>query len=309
MPVKRSAPLTFSLLAVIAALAGWNWYLHREVAAGAERVRRVSDELAIVRQRAVGAEARLAAAERAAPVVTPVTAAAVEKAPAGAVPGRPPGGFLDNPAVQNAMAAATRNALAQRYGALFRKLKLGPQELERLKALLTERQLGAMDTLRAAQGQGLSNDAINVLLDQAGGDSDASIRALLGEPGYAAFEDYEDNIGSYGLLDQVERQLGVTSTPLSATQSEAVLKIIRETATTPLPPGGTGDPMFRVMQGVGGGPAMLAVLSQPQITDRTIEVAKTVLEPAQVNVLHQMQADQKAQLDAFRAMRGGATAP
>ena len=64
------------------------------------------------------------------------------------------------------------------------------------------------------------------------------------------------------------------------------------------------DPMFRVMQAMGGGPTMMNALTQPRITDKTIEAAKPVLQASQLEVLRQLQAEQQTQLDGLRAMGG-----
>lgn len=302
----RSSSLLSRVLfiALVGALT-WVWVLNRQLHAQAANAARVTAELNIERKRAVDAEKRLAE-ERARAVETLVTP---EPKKEEATPPQPrprgfPGGMTDNPAMQTMLASGIKNALDQRYGALFRKLKLDPARLGRLKELLTERQMSSIDIVRAAQREGLGNDEISALLATSSAETDANVRTMLGESDYAQFQDYERNIDAYGLLDNVERRLSFTATPLSEKQSAEVLRIIAETSESATPPGMANNPMFRVMQGTGVGPSMMGSLNQARITDKTIEAATPVLAESQVEVLRQIQAEQQTQRDAMSSMGG-----
>ncbi len=216
---------------------------------------------------------------------------------------------LDNPAVQKMMANSMKGGLDQRYAALFRKLKLSPADLEKFKNLLVEKQMSGLDVMRAAQTQGLNpatNGAeLSSLMTKAQGEVDDSIKGLLGDQGFNQFQDYSKNIGSYGLLDQIERRLSYTNAPLDGTQSEALLRVLSETAKSSMPAGAGSSAMMGFVQGMGATNPMMAALTQPRITDQTIASAQGVLGASQIEVLKQLQTEQQNQANSMQSLRGG----
>jgi hypothetical protein len=224
--------------------------------------------------------------------------------------GRDMGGMamLNNPGMQKMMATMARSGLDQRYGPLFRKLKLSPADLAKLKDQLIEKQMSGLDVLQAAQAQGGAAADEKVLTEVMGGvqgELDANIHSLLGDAGFKQFEDFNKNAGSYGLLDQVERRLGYTNSPLQTTQSDALMRVLSETAKAPDSTGEMGkNPMSSLMQGMAGGNPMVAAMTEPRITETTITAAEKVLTPTQVEVLRQLQTEQEERATSFQAMRG-----
>lgn len=260
-------------------------------------------------QRLATAESDLAATE--AELKKTTTAAASAPRPASGERRRDPAAMMammDNPSMQNMMATSIKGSLDQRYSALFKKLKLSPASLEKLKELLTERQLSSMDVMRAAASQGLNpmtnKDEIEKMINSAQGESDERIKDLLGSTGYEQFQDFSQNIGSYGLLDQIERRLSFTDNPVASNQSEALLRALIQTTKTP-----SGGPMMGFVQGIAGNNPMFSAMSQPQITEQTIAAAQSVLNSSQIEVLKQLQAEQQAQKAAMQAMRSSGKAP
>lgn len=260
-------------------------------------------------QRLASADKRRASAEAELKTLREKPAAAPDAAPARR---RDPGaGFaaLDNPAVQKVMANSMKGGLDQRYAALFRKLKLSPADLEKFKNLLVEKQMSGLDVMRAAQSQGLNPDSnpagFSALMTKAQGEVDDNIRSLLGDQGFGQFQDYNQNIGSYGLLDQIERRLSYTNAPLDGAQTEALLLVLGETAKSPIPAGAAGGAMASFVQGMGAANPMLAAMTQPRITDQTIAAAQGVLGASQIEVLKQLQAEQQSQAATMQSLRGG----
>jgi hypothetical protein len=214
---------------------------------------------------------------------------------------------LDNPAMQRMMSASIKGSLDQRYSALFRQLRLSPADLDKFKDLLVEKQMSAVDTLRVAQSRGMTSNPTEMLglMNKVQGEMDDSIHALLGEQGFQSFQDYNQNMASYGLLDQIERRLSYTNAPLQAAQSEALLQILKTTtqpsALERAPGAGS---LAGIMQTFGGGNAMTASLTQRPITDATVDAAKGVLSAPQVDALRQLQTEQQSQAGAMQNMRG-----
>ncbi len=207
-----------------------------------------------------------------------------------------------------------KSSLDMRYGSLFRQLRLSPGELDKLKDLLVERQLSTLDVLRAAQTQGLNpatnSEELSVLAGSIQSEIDEGIRTLLGSEAFSRYEDFNENSGAYGLLDQIERRLGYTNAPLQVTQTDALMRIIQETAKPverPFPPRAAG----MAFQATAGSGPLVTMLGpggpQPQITEQTIAAAQGVLTPSQIEALNQILAEQQNQLATFQFTPGTTT--
>lgn len=227
---------------------------------------------------------------------------------------------IDNPAMQRMMAASMKAALDQRYGALFKKLKLSPEALDKFKDLLVEKQMTALDVMRVlqtrGQGQRINEKEIEAVMTRTQSDADAGIRTFLGEEGFTRFEEFNQHSASYGLLDQVERRLSYTNAPLQDSQSEALLRVLKDAAVSNTPAGAAPsiNALTGAVQGIGGNSA-LSGINQPQITDHTLAAAQGVLSAPQIEVLRQLQAEQQKQRDMMQSLRAqgrgaaGQTAP
>ena len=258
-------------------------------------------------------EQRLAASEKAR---TDLEAAAknasvARPAIAPAVPARDPAAALaaiDSPAMQRVMAASMKASLDQRYGALFKKLKLSPEALDKFKDLLTEKQMTALDVMRASQTQGLNlrtdEKQINTIMAKMQAEADNGIRTFLGDESFRQFEDFNQNSASYGLIDQIERRLSFTNAPLQGAQSEALLRVLRESPefNTSAVTGSSANATSGFIQGLAGNSA-LGAMNQPQITDRTLAAAQGVLSAPQIEVFRQLQAEQQKQRDTMESLR------
>jgi hypothetical protein len=220
---------------------------------------------------------------------------------------------LDNPAIQKVMAATMKSSLDQRYGGLFRQLKLSPAELEKFKDLLTERQMSSLDVMRVAQQQGINpgtNGAdLAKLMGKAQSDVDDSIRSLIGDQRFEQYQGFNQNIASYTLLDQIDRRLSYTNAPLQPSQSDALLHVLIETAQ-PMPgasgPGGAAMASFA--QSMAGTSPIVAAMTTRPLSNDTIARAQTVLTPAQAEVLTLIQTEQQSQTNMLQSLRSNAGA-
>jgi len=305
-PAKNILPAVVGLAVVF--LGYYSWQQRQQIAALEATVARQAGEratwqprLAELEQRATAAEkARSEAEARLAEMRPAATATRADIARVRTTVASP----LDNPATQRMMATTLKSTLDQRYGTLFRQLKLSPAELDKFKDLLAERQMSTLDAVRALQSQGGAVTAADLpeLMRKVQGDVDASIRGLLGDERFAQYQDFNQNLASYTLLDQIERRLSYTNAPLQPSQSAALARLLIETAQ---PNPGIGG-MSSVMQSLGGSNPMVTALVQRPLSDDAIARAQGLLEPAQVEVLRQIQAEQQEQANMIRSIRANA---
>jgi len=208
-------------------------------------------------------------------------------------------------ASQKALLASARSGLEQRYGGLFRRLGLPTAELDKLRDLLAERQLSTYDTMMVAQAQGIELEANfaqwKTLNDKVRADVDEGIRTALGNERYRVYQDYNDNASSYILLDQIERRLSDTGAPLQESQSEPLLRLLVDTAPS-APAAVAQGPLQGFTAAMSGSDPLLAAAARGPISDETITRAQSILTPAQVATLRQIQSEQKSQADATRSL-------
>lgn len=197
------------------------------------------------------------------------------------------GALMANPEFAKAVSIQQRAALDNRYAALFKQLNLSPDQLEKFKSLLLERQNARMDVMTAARENGLnpreSRDEINKLVTQAQAEVDANIKNTLGEGVYSQYQNYDSTQSQRAVVSQLDQRLSYSSTPLNSTQTSFLVNALAASGTTESGDQGGGP------GGWGGGTRGAA------ITDAVIQQAQSVLTPDQVAALKQLQAEQKAQ--------------
>jgi hypothetical protein len=238
--------------------------------------------------------------ESAMPVPVAVPGAA---GPGGPVAGRPDGrgdsnaGWMNTPEVRRLMAMQRRATLDSRYAALFRMLKLSPADLDKFKDLLVDKQSAAMDVFNTAREQGLNprdnRDQIRQLVDSFEAETDASIRAMLGETAYQQYQQYEKTASQRSMVSQIEQRLSYSSTPLYGNQSEQLVNLL---ATSSAP-----TTSFNLTPGVGG-PVAQGGNRAVTITDAMIAQSKAFLSQPQVDALVQLQQEQNIQTQLRQQM-------
>jgi hypothetical protein len=215
--------------------------------------------------------------------------------------------MMDKPEVQKLMAIQQKAALDQRYAQLFKALNLTPEQLEKFKGLLAEKQSSMMDVLAAARAQGINPrsdpETFHKLVEDAQAQIDDSIRSTLGDAAFDQYRSYEQTIPQRNTITQLEQRLSYSSTPLTDAQAQQLVGILASTGTT----------SNARMGGPFGGVNQMAGPSA-QITDATIAQAQSVLTPQQVQALTDLQQEQQAQRQLAHTMRqqfenGGSTAP
>jgi len=310
--VNSSKNYLLAFLFLTTAGLGWlTWHQYQElIALRAAILDR--NERAALQKRIWDAEKRSATLEKKlAEQSKPDSAAPADSeettAPANAARGRRGRGaffaLMENPEMQKLMHVEQKAALDNRYAALFKKLNLTPEQLDKFKNLLVEKQTSMMDVFAAAREQGINPredpEAFHKLVADAQAEVDASIKAALGDADYAQYKGYEQSLPQRNTVGQLEQRLSYSSTPLSDSQSESLVQILASTGAT------TGGGMRGAIAGgaamaIGGGPGMGP---NTRITDATIAQAQGVLAGPQLDALKALQQEQQARAEMQQAMR------
>lgn len=301
------------LMATTVAGAYLAWQQTRELDALRAAAAKPDTDRAALRQRIWDAEKRthaleaeLASVRRGATSADTPTAATRQRRIEG-----PLFGMMDNPEYQKLMALQQKGMLDGRYAALFKSLKLTPQQLENFKRLLVEKQTSLMDVLAAARAQGLDPradpDAVRQLISGAQAEIDESIKTAIGDGAYSQYKDYETTLPYRNMVSQLEQRLSYSSTPLTDTQSQEMLRIFAETA--PAPAAGaqvaTRVAGTAVFSGAGGGGNVFTMLGGGggQISDEAVTRSQSVLSADQMGALQQLQQEHQAQAQLGQIMR------
>ena len=208
--------------------------------------------------------------------------------------------LMNNPEAQRLASIQQRSTLDARYAALFKKLKLSPQQLEQFKNLLVEKRAAVADVMAAAREQGLNGrenrDEIRALVQNAQAEIDASIRSTIGESAYSQYESFEQTQPQRTTVERLEQRLSYTDSPLSSEQSEQLVAVLAATSSEPTNSNrGPRNAAARIGLPGGGGGA--------QITEATIQQASSVLNTAQLQALQQVQQEQQAQAQLGQIIR------
>ena len=273
------------LSATTAGAAALAWQQHRQLTslrdamvAGSERAT-WERKLSAAQERVVLDEKQLAETRRplpAAPSAAPASEAGTIESPGRGRRWADMRDVMEDPEMQRLILLRHRGALDGRYADLFKHLNLSPAQLEQLKTLLAERQLSMRDTFSAARDQGLNPrdnpDTFRKLLENTRKSVDDSIRDLLGDSAYAQFKQFETTEPQRRAVSQLQQRLSYTATPLTTAQVDQLVQL-------------------------------LTTNSSPQITEATLNQARNVLNPAQIEAMEQLLQEQQAQLQFSETMR------
>ena len=137
--------------------------------------------------------------------------------------------LLANPEIASLLLSQRKAMLDTRYAALFKQLGLTPEETEKLKTLLAERQMGRMETGAVARAEGVSRsdgDTMRDLMKQSDQESDAQLQALLGPDRYNTLKTYEQTATQRSQVSQFATRLSYTAAPLQQYQSDAMVQVL-----------------------------------------------------------------------------------
>ncbi len=216
--------------------------------------------------------------------------------------------FMATPEAQQLVSMVARGALDAKYADLFRQMRLSPEELERFKQLLLEKQNTVRDVYSAARENGLrgreNRDEIRALIEQSQAEVDESIKSEMGDARFAQYRQYESSLSQRAVVDQLAKTLSYSSAPLSAQQGDQLVAIL---AANPSQNSGGGNAEggrngFFVSPGGG-------LSASTPITNAAIKEAQSFLSATQVNALRELQVVQQAQRELSTQMRDASRRP
>jgi hypothetical protein len=195
---------------------------------------------------------------------------------------------LQNPTFLKLLKLQQKALLDARYSVLFDQLNLTPQQLDQFKNLLVEKQLDKTDALIAARelGSKSGGEAIPVAQD----DEDTQIHSLLGDSGYAQYQNYEATSNVRATVNRLQQALSYTSTPLTDGQASQLVELWYQ-ALPPSEKNHIAGPSAALGAGLlAGGNSPMA-----DIPPSGLDVAKTILAPAQTAAVQHLMTIQQAQ--------------
>ncbi len=312
--LRLRTPLMIVLVLLAAGALGWAWWQHSLLRHAQSELARLQGEVAeVARQRgATRAEVCVASESLEAGGPRPPPAGLEDHERRGG-----PGRFArvmaelsSDPEIGPLMLNQRKRVVATRYAALLARLGLPPAQTEQLKALLSEKQLSRTEARSMARSQGLGRDEAQEMAKLADAESDAAIKAMLGENGYGQLQDFDRTYAQRTSVNSLAERLSYAGTPLPSAQQEQLIQILATNATAvPGSRGGDqGGGPFGAGSGGRPGGAMpffgrdvseadtQAYLTAKAATDAAaLQQASSLLTPAQVEALRQMQQEESDQ--------------
>jgi hypothetical protein len=149
--------------------------------------------------------------------------------------------LIAKPEFQALMSVQQKARVDALYAPLFKNLNLTPEQTEKLKTILADRQTTLQDVASAAREQGIDPrrdpEGFKKLMESTQADINASIKSVLGVSGYSQFENYEKTLPQRNVVSQLQQRLSYTDTPLTSSQAEQLVQILA--ANTPARPAAT----------------------------------------------------------------------
>lgn len=188
------------------------------------------------------------------------------------------------------MASQTTAVTRMHYGDLARTLQLKPADTEVLMALLAERQLAiSEDSVKMLDGKNFDEEAMQKFgeaMMKQNEDFDAKVKAVLGEEGFARFQEYEDTLGDRLMMKQYDEQFSLAGVPLQSRQWDKLLGIMqaeRKKVVAPV--------LSAQAAPESAGTVEHWVAGEENFQQRVLSAAPTALSPDQVIVLKKVLAE------------------
>ncbi|MGI9133059.1 MAG: hypothetical protein ACR2I0_03815, partial [Rhodoferax sp.] len=242
--------------------------------------------------------------------------------------------LMAKPEVQALLSVQQKAAIDARYASLFKSMNLSPEQADKVKSLLADRQTTMLDVMAAAREQGIDprtdRAGFQQLMANAQNEINSGLKAVLGDAGFNQLQIYEQTMPQRNLVNQLQQRLSYTDTPLSQAQADQLVQVLATNAPATAartsgnganPAGdqggrrGFGGGMAGDMGGLigavmGGGGIMGAVGGGPgggnqtaAITPAAVSQASSILADPQVAALKQLQQQQQAQQQLQQIMR------
>ena len=191
---------------------------------------------------------------------------------------------LSNPDAREALRRQLFTANRTRWSPLIEELKLNQEDTDKLLGIGADRGLADLETAVAFTQGTLTAEA--AMQTEANTERDATnqIRLLLGDAGFAGYQECQMEFPARTLVDQFNKQLGPF--PISAFQQEALARVI-EAEPPEVASGLAGDFTVRELVSPDGLDGRFA--AQAESNQRILQAAAGFLSPEQVESLRLMQ--------------------
>lgn len=137
--------------------------------------------------------------------------------------------MLKDPSMKELIRGQQKTMVHMMYGGLFKELNLPPAQQDQLTQLFLDQQMKAVENAGALfQADGADKTAAAEALAAQKKETDAQIKALLGEEKYAQYEEYQKNLGDRMQLSQFQQRLQDGQNALREEQSRQLLAIMKE---------------------------------------------------------------------------------
>ncbi|MES2695594.1 MAG: hypothetical protein V4773_19110 [Verrucomicrobiota bacterium] len=220
--------------------------------------------------------------------------------------------LLENPEFVRALNLQRHAMLDTRFADLFRRLNLEGDELAEFKRLLVEKENVALDVVAVSESapEGpLRPETMQAGIRAAQLQIEQAIHSSLGSDRYAVYRDYERTLMHRATVAQLEQRLSYTSTPLTPSQADAVVRIL-DSNTPPASVENSAPPVSVLVRS--GVPEAVPIgpttAGTGRVTDQVVAQSQTVLTPAQLGALKQIQEEQQAAMKAAQMIRDVAPA-
>ena len=153
--------------------------------------------------------------------------------------------MMTRPEVQALINQQQKAAIDARYAPLFKSLNLPSDQVDKLKALLAERSTTMQDLMSVAREQGVNPrenpEAFRKLMTDSQNEINQSIRAVVGEQGFAQLSNFEQTMPQRGVVNELQQRLSYTNAPLTTAQAEQMVQILAANPA-PRPAGAPAEP-------------------------------------------------------------------
>ena len=141
------------------------------------------------------------------------------------------GRMMKDPNMREMMREQQKTVINMMYGGLFKDLNLTPEEKDKFKALLTDAQMRTIESAQGAFGggdQSVPAAELSKQIADAKKQTDADIKALLGDDRFGVYQDYQKTMGERMQLDQFKNQVAGENMPLREDQTAQLMQIMKE---------------------------------------------------------------------------------
>jgi hypothetical protein len=213
--------------------------------------------------------------------------------------------MMQDPEARQVIRDQQRMMMDQLYAPLFKQIGLMPEEAEKLKDFLVDRQLnGAEQASSLFVGSATNRAETLKALNAAQQEADEQVRQFLGESRYDLYKDYQQTLGERAQLNQLKQQMAGGENPLTDQQLEQLLVLMKEekenvAAATGQPLPGTGHDEANLQAMFSGDQMENLVQAFGTVHQRTYQRASGMLSPDQLMVFGRFQTNQ------LQAMRMG----